>query len=169
MSDNSDFIYAIHSDSEKPTLDWQHSRFNSFQRWRSATTFTATDGLAGNDVKVIIDARGGGLWIGTYGGLSLFKDGKLTSWTENEGLPSRTGVRFTKTAKARSGSAVTTAGLPDSRTENSPLQYENGLPNDGAFQILEDDNRHFWISSNRGIYAFNKDELTSLPTDDARM
>jgi signal transduction histidine kinase len=36
------------------------------------------------------------------------------------------------------------------------------LPNDGAFQILEDDNRHFWISSNRGIYSVAKDELNEF-------
>jgi ligand-binding sensor domain-containing protein len=52
--------------------------------------FTADNGLAGNDVKIIIDAKQGGVWIGTYGGLSLYKDGKLTSWTENDGLPSST-------------------------------------------------------------------------------
>ena len=39
---------------------------------------------------------------------------------------------------------------------------KTGLPNDGAFQILEDDSRNFWISSNRGIYRVKKDELNEF-------
>jgi signal transduction histidine kinase len=39
---------------------------------------------------------------------------------------------------------------------------KTGLPNDGAFQILEDDNRRFWISSNHGIYSVARDELNEV-------
>ncbi|MEJ7848824.1 MAG: triple tyrosine motif-containing protein [Pyrinomonadaceae bacterium] len=39
---------------------------------------------------------------------------------------------------------------------------KTGLPNDGAFQILEDDSRNFWISSNRGIYRVSRDELNEF-------
>ena len=53
------------------------------------TLYTAKDGLAGDNVKVILPDRLAGLWIGTYGGLSYFKDGRFTSWTEKDGLPSR--------------------------------------------------------------------------------
>jgi len=37
-----------------------------------------------------------------------------------------------------------------------------GLHNDGVFQILEDAQRNFWISSNRGIYRVRKDELNEF-------
>ncbi len=68
-----------------------------------------------------------------------------------------------KTRTARSGSAVTTAVWPDSKTENLPrYNAKTGLPNDGAFQILEDENRNFWISSNRGIYRVSHDELNDF-------
>ena len=53
-----------------------------------ARTYTTADGLAGDDVRVIIDGGAGRLWIGTYGGLSLFEDGRFTSWTERDGLSS---------------------------------------------------------------------------------
>jgi signal transduction histidine kinase/ligand-binding sensor domain-containing protein len=162
VSDNSDFIYAIHSDGENRLWIGSTQGLTRFSNG-AATTFTATDGLAGNDVKVIIDARGGGLWIGTYGGLSLFKDGKLTSWTENEGLPSRTIRTLYEDADAALWIGSYDGGL--SRFKDGKFTRYNtktGLPNDGAFQILEDDNRHFWISSNRGIYRVGKDELNEF-------
>jgi hypothetical protein len=49
------------------------------------TSFSAADGLAGNGVKVIIESKSGGLWIGTYDGLSHYKNGKFTSWREADG------------------------------------------------------------------------------------
>jgi hypothetical protein len=52
------------------------------------TSFKTADGLAGNDVKVIIESKAGGLLIGTYDGLSRFQNGRLTSWQEANGLPS---------------------------------------------------------------------------------
>lgn len=162
VSDNSDFIYAIHSDGENRLWIGSTQGLTRFSDG-AATTFTATDGLAGNDVKVIIDARGGGLWIGTYGGLSLFKDGKLTSWTENEGLPSRTVRALYEDREGTLWIGSYDGGL--ARFKDGKFTRYNtktGLPNDGAFQILEDDNRHFWISSNRGIYRVNKDELNEF-------
>ncbi len=159
VSDKSDFIYAIHSDGENRLWIGGTQGLTRFGDG-AAKTFTATDGLAGNDVKVIIDARGGGLWIGTYGGLSLFKDGKLTSWTENEGLPSRTIRTLYEDADGVLWIGSYDGGL--TRFKDGKFTHYNssiGLYNDGAFQILEDDNRNFWISSNHGIYRVNKDEL----------
>ena len=53
-----------------------------------ARTYTKADGLAGEDVRVIIDGGDNRLWIGTYGGLSLLENGRFTSWTERDGLSS---------------------------------------------------------------------------------
>src|SRR5205807_511479 len=85
VSDKSDAVYAIHTDRENRLWIGGTNGLTRFSDGDGTTTFTTADGLAGNDVKVIIDARAGGLWIGTYGGLSLFKDGKFTSWTEKDG------------------------------------------------------------------------------------
>ena len=54
------------------------------------TQYATTDGLAGNDTKVIIEDGQGGLWLGSYGGLTHYKDGKFTAWTEKDGLPGAT-------------------------------------------------------------------------------
>ena len=124
------------------------------------TNFTTADGLAGNDVKVIIEARAGGLWIGTYDGLTRFENGRLTNWREADGLPSRTVRALYEDHDGTLWIGSYDGGLARFK-DGKFTRYDSktGLPNDGAFQILEDDNRNFWISSNRGIYRVAKDEL----------
>ena len=127
------------------------------------TVYTTKDGLAGNDVKVMIDDGSGGFWIGAYGGLSRFSNGRFTAWTEREGLPSRT-VR----ALYRDRDGVLWIGTYDgglARFKDGKFtRYTSseGLSNNGAFQILEDGRGYFWMSSNRGIYRVLRKELEEL-------
>ncbi|MBA4182988.1 MAG: hypothetical protein H0X49_03135, partial [Acidobacteria bacterium] len=158
-----DFIYAIHADRENAL--WIGGGGGGLRRFKDGvlTSFTTADGLAGNDVKVIIEARAGGLWIGTYDGLTRLQNGQLTSWRETDGLPSRTVRSLYEDADGTLWIGSYDGGL--ARFKDGKFTRYNtktGLPNDGAFQILEDDNRNFWISSNRGIYRVNKDELNEF-------
>jgi signal transduction histidine kinase/ligand-binding sensor domain-containing protein len=156
------YIYAIHADRENAL--WMGSG-RGLRRFKDGvlTGFTTADGLAGNDVKVIIEARAGGLWIGTYDGLTHFKDGKFTSWREADGLPSRTVRALYEDADGTLWIGSYDGGLARFKDGKfTRYDMKTGLPNDGAFQILEDDNRNFWISSNRGIYLVKKDELNEF-------
>jgi ligand-binding sensor domain-containing protein len=127
------------------------------------TTWMTKDGLAGDDVKVIINGAAGDLWIGSYGGISRFKDGKFTSWTEREGLASnavralyedRDGVLW---IGAYDGGLCR---LKDGRFTR--YATKEGLFNDGVFQILEDARGNFWMSCNRGVYRVSKHELNEF-------
>ena len=64
-------VYAVHTDRENRLWIGNEKGLYRFGDG-AAETFTTDKGLAGNDVKTIIDARAGGVWIGTYGGLSLY-------------------------------------------------------------------------------------------------
>jgi signal transduction histidine kinase/ligand-binding sensor domain-containing protein len=129
--------------------------------------FTTKDGLAGDDVKVIIpDTREGkasALWIGTYGGLTYYQDGRFTSWTERDGLAGRT-VR--SLYQDRDG--VLWIGTYDSGLgrfkDGKFTRYttSEGLFDNGVFQILEDDSGWFWMGCNRGIYRVRKQELNDF-------
>jgi signal transduction histidine kinase/ligand-binding sensor domain-containing protein len=155
------YIYAIHADRENALWIGGNTGLRRFKD--GVLEITTADGLAGNDVKVIIEARAGGLWIGTYDGLSHYKDGKFTSWREADGLPSRTVRALYEDADGTLWIGSYDGGL--ARFKDGKFTRYNtktGLPNDGAFQILEDDNRRFWISSNRGIYSVAKDELNEF-------
>lgn len=156
------FFYAIYTDRENAL--WIGGD-NGLMRFKDGvlTSFTTADGLAGNDVKVIIEARNGGLWIGTYDGLTHYKDGKFTSWHEADGLPSRTVRALYEDEDGTLWVGSYDGGLARFKDGKfTSYNMKTGLPNDGAFQVLEDDNRNFWISSNRGIYRVSKDELNDF-------
>lgn len=160
-------VYAIHTDRENRLWVGNEKGLYRFAGGASLTeTFTTEKGLAGNDVKTIIDARDGGVWIGAYGGLSHYRDGKITSWTDKDGLPSLTIRALYEDADGALWIGTYDGGL--TRFKDGKFTVYNskiGLYTDEAFQILEDDNRNFWISSNRGIYRVNKDELNDYADD----
>jgi signal transduction histidine kinase/ligand-binding sensor domain-containing protein len=126
-----------------------------------ATLLTTRDGLATDDVRVIIDDRmTGGLWIGGYGGVTRWHDGRFTAWMPAGG-PSGPMVR----ALYQDGDGVLWIGTYDSglvRLDRGRLTHYTtrvGLFNDGVFQILDDGRGWLWMSSNRGIYRVSRREL----------
>ncbi len=103
------------------------------------------------------------MWIGGPGGLTRWQDGRLTRWTEDEGLPSSI-VR----AVHEDDDGVLWIGTYDSglvRLENGRFTHYTtrvGLFNDGVFRILEDGRGNLWMSSNRGISRVRKQELNEF-------
>jgi diguanylate cyclase (GGDEF)-like protein len=56
---------------------------------REGARFVAEPALAGEQVRVIADASGGGLWVGTFdNGLRRYRDGRAVAITTDHGLPS---------------------------------------------------------------------------------
>jgi streptogramin lyase len=124
---------------------------------------TDQDGLAGEDVRVIMDGSAGDLWIGGYGGLTRLRAGQFKRWTERDGLPSDM-VR----ALYRDSDGIIWIGTYDGglgRFQDGKFtRYttSEGLFNNGVFQILEDARGNFWMSSNRGIYRVSKRDLNEF-------
>jgi len=122
------------------------------------------DGLAGNDIEVLADARDGGIWAAGMGGLSYVgEDGRIRAWTEEDGLPSNH-VR----ALYEDSAGVLWIGTYDGglgRFERGHLtrySVRDGLFDNGVFQILEDLRGNLWFSCNRGIYRVNKQQLNDF-------
>jgi signal transduction histidine kinase/ligand-binding sensor domain-containing protein len=125
--------------------------------------WTTKDGLAGDEVKVIINGAAGDLWIGCYGGLSRFKDGKLTSWTERDGLASNTVRALYEDSDGVLWIGSYDGGLCRFKAGRfTRYAMKDGLFNDGVFQILEDPRGNFWMSCNRGVYRVSKRELNEF-------
>jgi signal transduction histidine kinase/ligand-binding sensor domain-containing protein len=125
------------------------------------TRLTTRDGLATDDVRVIIDDQiTGGLWIGGYGGVTRWRDGRFHAWMSGDGPPGPM-VR----ALYQDGDGVLWIGTYDSglvRLDDGRLTHYTtrvGLFNDGVFQILDDGRGWLWMSSNRGIYRVSRQEL----------
>jgi hypothetical protein len=128
-----------------------------------STLFTTKDGLAGDDTKVILPDGKGGLWLGSLGGLTHFKDGRFRKWTEHDGLPGNT-VRALK----QDGDGTLWIGTYDSGLVRfrdgkfTSFTTRDGLFDNGVFQMLEDDFGWLWMSCNRGIYRVRKQELNDF-------
>ena len=126
-------------------------------------TLTVEDGLAGNDVKVIIESATGDLWIGGYGGLTRLHGGRFTHWSERDGLPSDNirAIYEDRDGTIWIGSYDGGLGrLKDGKFTR--FSERDGLFNNGVFQILEDERGNLWMSCNRGIYRVSKQELNEF-------
>jgi signal transduction histidine kinase/ligand-binding sensor domain-containing protein len=150
---------------QEPDRTFWFGTVRGLARYRDGVTtmFTTKDGLAGIDVRMIVQRAAGGLWIGCYGGLTQYVAGKFSSFTERDGLASnnvralyedRDGVLWIGTYDGGLGR------FKDGRFTSYTTR--DGLFNNGVFQILEDERGYFWMSSNRGIYRVSKQELNEF-------
>lgn len=153
------FVKAIHQDRHGAMWFGTASRLVRYAGG-TLTSYTTRDGLAGNDVQVIVEAASGALWLGGARGLTRFEHGAFTTFTEKSGLP---GNHVRSIYEDRDG--VLWIGTYDggmARFRNGRFtRYttREGLFDDGAFQILEDGRGYLWMSSNRGIYRVSKREM----------
>ena len=158
----SDNVYAIYQDRERTFWFGANDKLVRYGNG-AATSFTTRDGLAGDDIKVIIEGAAGCLWIGAYGGMTRVKDGKFTAYTEREGLPSNSVRALYEDPDGVLWIGTYDGGLgrfKDGRFTRYTTR--EGLFNDGVFQILEDGRGNLWMSCNRGIYRVNKKELNDF-------
>jgi ligand-binding sensor domain-containing protein/signal transduction histidine kinase len=117
--------------------------------------FSTTNGLAGNELRVIYEGRDHSLWIGTTHGLSRFHHGAFVNYTKKDGLLSEIiralfednrGCLWIGTG---GGLNLLTNGLMESYTES------NGLPNSSIRAVCQDRGGRIWIGSDKGMIWYN--------------
>ncbi len=133
----------------------------------TVTRFTTADGLPGNDVKIIHEARDGSLWIGTYGGLAHFKSDaptQMTIYSEGQGLTGNRIRAIYEDADDNLWIGTYESGLSRISTNGKITNYTtaDGLFSNGVFAILEDARGNFWMSSNQGIHRVNREQLNAF-------
>lgn len=166
-----DTIYAIYP--HKDGTVWfgtEHFGVWQYKDEKIAPLLTTAEGLLGNDVKFIHEAKDGTFWIGTYSGISIAKCGlRLAdcqikkSFTTADGLASN----FVRSIK-EDADGIFWIGTYDgglSRFKDGKFfnfTTENGLFNNGVFAIVEDKRGNFWMSNNKGIFRANKQQLNDF-------
>lgn len=156
-------VMAMHQDRQGAL--WLGTNRGRLIRYQDGVpvVYTREDGVAGDDVKVIIEDATGDIWIGAYGGLSRYKDGRFTGWTARDGLPGNSVRALYADADGALWIGTYDSGLgryKDGRFTRYTTR--EGLYNDGVFQILEDARGNLWMSCNRGIYRVSKRELNEF-------
>ena len=162
--ETADTIYAIYT--HKNGTVWfgtEHQGVWQYKDEKVSPLFTTAEGLAGNDVKFIHEAKDGTFWIGTFNGLSHLKDGKFTNYTTKGGLPSN----FVRSIKEDEDGTLWVGTYDNGLTRFKDGKFfnfntENGLFNNGVFAIVEDKSGNFWMSSNKGIFRANKQQLNDF-------
>lgn len=126
----------------------------------STADFHKQDGLADEYVNVLYEDRESSLWIGTRRGLSLFKDGNLTTWTADDGFTGTHVLSFHEDFRGNLWIGTHGDGLFRFRDGKfTRFTAKDGLYDNLAFQILEDAGGNLWMSGNKGIYRSNIAEL----------
>ncbi|MFY0685861.1 MAG: hypothetical protein JXQ90_01780, partial [Cyclobacteriaceae bacterium] len=170
LSDNSVFNIFEDSDGEL----WIATFGNGFNRYRRASDdfeqFTAnpndSNSIGETFIDVIVEDHTGLLWLGTETkGLYSFdkKQKVFTNYRQGNSSGSLTsdGVYVIhEDSQRRLWVGTNAGGLNEfDRQSNTFLKYDLGLnrSNETIVGILEDDQNNLWLSSNNGIYKFNKE------------
>jgi len=129
---------------------------------------TETSGLAPNVlIKAIAEDSNGVLWFGTDGaGLCKFKDGKFTTYTVKDGLPSN--IVLWLTTRRDGGLWIGTArGL--SKFVNGVFTNYNtkdGLVSDTIMTMYEDPQDVLWIGTESGLSRLKDGKFTTYTSRD---
>ncbi|MEX1276097.1 MAG: two-component regulator propeller domain-containing protein, partial [Bacteroidota bacterium] len=110
------------------------------------------------------ESREGGLWIGTEGrGLAHHRDGKVTFFTTDHGLPVDYVTALYEDAHGALWIGTDGGGLVRYASgQFAVINSKGGLFDDVVFSILEDGYGFLWMSCNKGIFRVSKEELNAF-------
>jgi signal transduction histidine kinase/ligand-binding sensor domain-containing protein len=138
---------------------------NGLLRYRDGgfTRISRADQTTGGETSSMYIDRSGTHWVGNIGGLARLVDGVLHQVVADEGF---TGKRVRAIHQDASGTlwfGTYDTGLFMYRDGRfTRFTVREGLPTNGAFRIIEDEQARFWISSNVGIYRVDRASLEAV-------
>jgi methyl-accepting chemotaxis protein/ligand-binding sensor domain-containing protein len=127
------------------------------------TNFTTKDGLSNNSVTFIEELRSGEILFATKNGLTRYANGTFTPINDLGGIAFGRIQYIHEDNDGTVWLATRSKGL--FRMKNNQLfvfTAEQGLPDDLAHAILEDNKGYLWMSCNKGIMKIAKQELNAV-------
>ena len=121
-----------------------------------------TDGLVANEVRAILPAKDGSVWIGTASGLSQFSDGRFHNYHTDDGLP---GDFIMSLHQVINGDIWVGTGTGAAIIRNGSIRpvYLNSQENaEYAFGFYSEPNGDYvWLGTDRGLlrYRYADDSL----------
>ena len=160
-------FYAFAEDNDGNL--WMGSFADRGKVWRlkngQYTSLTTADGLPNSRVSALICDRAGGVWVGTGGGLAVFRDGRFTVYKTGDGL---TGDVINALYQSRDDSIW--IGTPNgvSRWRNGQITgwtTANGLSSNLVLSFYEAEDGAMWIGTeNGGLNRYKNGEFVSIST-----
>ena len=115
------------------------------------TQLTTEDGLAGNDIRSMLQDTSGVVWIGTSEGLTRYDDGKITNYSTRDGLMQNGILGIYQDSRG----LVWFAGFGGINVYKNGKFYgfgiKDGLQNNVCYTITQDNDQNYWIGTNEGI------------------
>lgn len=162
---SSNNILSIYQDREGSI--WIGTYNNGLNRLglRAVTPYSKEDGLAGNNTYPIYEDRAGNVWIGSADGLTRFKDGQFTRYTQNSFISqSITALYEDREGRLLVGGMNKVTWLKGDTLTLAPFN----LPiRDYTVQaIIEDRAGRLWIGTDRGLFRQHNEQQAFLTTND---
>lgn len=130
------------------------------ERYRSA------DGLSGDSVIGFFEDREGNLWVTTDGGVDVFRDTPVVSFSTHEGLSSAI-VRSVLASRDGSIWVGTEGALGVFRKgEFSAIRSGQGLPGEEVSAMLEDHAGRLWLGVDGKLMIYEHGKFLEIPKSD---
>jgi signal transduction histidine kinase/ligand-binding sensor domain-containing protein/DNA-binding NarL/FixJ family response regulator len=130
------------------------------------TTFDTHNapGLEHSYILCLLEDRDGSLWIGTSGGgLTRYREGRFTSFTERDGLPASQVKSLMQDRHGRLWVGTIGGGL--ARLEGSRLVKVAGMEGLSGRRVramVEDGSKGIWIATDDGLFRMEEGALSRL-------
>lgn len=157
--------FSVHCLLEGPGSDIWVGTDNGLRRYRDGvfTLVLRAGNTTGGETSVMFVDRAGTHWVGNMDGLARVIDDTLVQVGAETGF---TGKRVRAIHQDATGTlwfGTYDTGLFMYRDGRfTRFTAREGLPTNGAFRIIEDEQARFWISSNIGIYRVARAQLEAV-------
>jgi signal transduction histidine kinase/ligand-binding sensor domain-containing protein len=118
------------------------------------------------EIRCLLDAKDGTLWVGTGDGLVRWKDGRSTVMTNHDGLPSNSIRGLTETTDGAVW-AWTELGLARWGGESGPefkaVRVVDGLPGGTLTSVASDGSGGLWVATTSGVAVNRRGRWQGFP------
>lgn len=131
-----------------------------------ADHYGSADGLSGNSVSFFYEDREGNLWVLTDGGVDMFRDTPVVSFSMHEGLTA-SGMR--SILASRDGSVwIGNEGAADilRAGKNSPRLAGQGLPGQDVMTLHEDHAGTMWLGLDNKLMTYERGRFHEVKQSD---
>ncbi|MEO5626306.1 MAG: diguanylate cyclase [Dokdonella sp.] len=130
-------------------------------------TVSMVEGTRGDDTRALYEDPTGHLWIGARIGLRCLHDG-VVDQCGTDGLQGMSVFAFHPEPDGDLWLGTSLGLLRIRGNAVQPFAQRAGFYGDAVFAILDDDNGHFWVSSNRGIAQLARADVAALDRGDVQ-
>jgi PAS domain S-box-containing protein len=127
-----------------------------------ADHYGVSDGLSGNDVGAIFEDREGNIWVLTDGGLDMFRDTALISYTTRQGVSDS---QFHSVMALRNGAVlIGTSGALNilGKTDGKTSIFDRKLSGQGVAPMLEDHSGVVWLGVDLALMRFQNGRFREI-------